>query len=125
MHHPDNAARMAGALTLASCTSFCAISLRDICRKHVIGETELCVLRDITLEIFDGEFVAVIGASGSGKSTLLNIIGCLDRPSSGHYAFGQLDLAESGGERLAQIRNRRFGFVFQNFNLIARSTALE
>jgi putative ABC transport system ATP-binding protein len=96
-----------------------------VCRFYNMGEVRVNALRGITLEVQAGEFVAVMGASGSGKSTLMNIIGCLDRPSSGRYFLEGIDVAQLSKSALDAIRNRKLGFVFQGFNLIARTTALE
>jgi putative ABC transport system ATP-binding protein len=101
------------------------ISLRGIVKNYDIGEMVLPVLRGIDLDVESGEFVAVMGSSGSGKSTLMNIIGCLDRPSLGHYLLGGRDVSSLGRAELATTRNQMLGFVFQNFNLLARTSALE
>ena len=87
------------------------------------GET-VHALRDVSLEIERGEYVAIMGPSGSGKSTLMNLIGCLDTPSTGHYVLNGVSVSEMGDNQLAEIRNREIGFVFQTFNLLARSNAL-
>ncbi len=101
------------------------IEIVDLWKTYVLGEVEVNALRGTSLRIERGEFVAVMGASGSGKSTLMNIIGCLDRPTRGRYLLEGEDVAGLSEEELAAIRSRRIGFVFQNFNLLARTTALE
>ncbi len=99
------------------------IELVGICKTFTMGSSQVRAVRGIDLTIERGEFVSIMGASGSGKSTLLNIIGCLDAPSSGVYRLGGEDVAGLADHQLAMIRNRRIGFVFQSFNLIARNTA--
>jgi putative ABC transport system ATP-binding protein len=94
-------------------------------KYYELGETRVHALRGVSLEIQRGEFVAIMGASGSGKSTFMNILGCLDRPSSGRYLLEGLDVSKHDKRALAQIRNQKIGFVFQGFNLLARTTALE
>src|SRR5690348_8156205 len=101
------------------------ISIQDVHRIYQLGENRVHALRGINLEIGRGEFVAIMGSSGSGKSTLMNILGCLDRPTSGNYVLDGVNVAELPKKELAAIRNRRLGFVFQGFNLLARTTALE
>jgi len=100
------------------------IELEGITKVYRMGEVEVNALRGITLSITKGEMVAIIGASGSGKSTLLNIIGCLDRPTSGKYIFDGADVSQLSDNQLAEMRNRKFGFVFQEYNLLSRVTAL-
>jgi putative ABC transport system ATP-binding protein len=100
------------------------IELENITKVYRMGKVEVNALRGITLSITDGEMVAIIGASGSGKSTLLNIIGCLDRPTSGRYLFDGADVSHLGDNQLAGMRNKKFGFVFQEYNLLSRTTAL-
>ncbi len=101
------------------------ISLKEIKKVYKTGEHEIYALRSITLEIMEGEMVAIVGASGSGKSTLLNVIGCLDQPSGGTYDLQGEAVAKMSDEELASLRNRKFGFVFQSFNLLPRTSALE
>jgi len=100
------------------------IELENITKVYRMGEVEVNALRGITLSITEGEMVAIIGASGSGKSTLLNIIGCLDRLTSGRYIFDGADVSQLSDNQLAEMRNRKFGFVFQEYNLLSRATAL-
>jgi len=101
------------------------IDLIDVTRVYQVGGSEVNALRHVTCQIKDGDLVAIMGPSGSGKSTLMNIIGCLDRPSSGRYYLGGEEVSKLNKNRLAGIRNKKIGFVFQNFNLLARTTALE
>jgi putative ABC transport system ATP-binding protein len=101
------------------------IELRDLSKTYDLGEVQVHALRNVSLDIGEGEFVALIGPSGSGKSTLMNTLGCLDRPTSGSYQLAGEQVAGLNRDQLAQIRNRRIGFIFQNFNLLSRTTALE
>ncbi|EKV00522.1 ABC-type antimicrobial peptide transport system, ATPase component [Leptolyngbya sp. PCC 7375] len=101
------------------------IWMEDIRKTYQLGEVDVPVLKGIDLTIEEGDYVSIMGASGSGKSTLMNIIGCLDRPSAGHYVLEGQNLTTLSNEGLAYIRNQRIGFVFQQFNLLSRSTALE
>lgn len=101
------------------------IRVLDLHKYYDLGETRVHALRGITMDISNGEFVAIMGASGSGKSTFMNILGCLDKPSSGSYFLDGVDVSGLGKEELAAIRNRKIGFVFQGFNLLSRTTALE
>jgi putative ABC transport system ATP-binding protein len=100
------------------------ISLKDITKTYHLGTIDVPVLKRINLSIEQGEYVAIMGASGSGKSTLMNIIGCLDRPSSGQYFLAGQDLTTLDDDELADIRNQYIGFVFQQFNLLPRLTSL-
>jgi putative ABC transport system ATP-binding protein len=101
------------------------IRVENVQRIYDLGETKVAALRGVSMEIGRGEFVAIMGASGSGKSTFMNLLGCLDRPTSGHYFLEGVDVAQMTKQELARIRNRRIGFVFQGFNLLSRTTALE
>lgn len=102
------------------------IEMRDIVKRYYIGKpNELEILHGISLDINYGEFVSIIGQSGSGKSTLMNIIGLLDRPTEGSYILGDLDVDQAKDGELSLIRNKKIGFVFQNFNLIPRLSALQ
>ncbi|HEV2104881.1 MAG TPA: ABC transporter ATP-binding protein [Candidatus Eisenbacteria bacterium] len=101
------------------------LQVEDLHRVYALGETKVHALRGVSVEVGTGEFVAVMGASGSGKSTFMNILGCLDRPTSGRYRLEGTDVATLGKPALAAIRNRRIGFVFQGFHLLPRTTALE
>lgn len=101
------------------------IELADVRKVYHLGEVEVIALRGVTLTIDAGEFVALVGPSGSGKSTLMNTLGCLDRPTSGSYRLADQEIATLGADERALVRNRRIGFVFQNFNLLSRTTALE
>jgi len=100
------------------------IQLENVTKVYRLGKVGVHALRGVTLSINKGEMIAVIGASGSGKSTLLNIIGLLDRPTSGSYLFDGVDVSRLSDNQLAEMRNKEFGFVFQDFNLLPRATAL-
>lgn len=101
------------------------ISAKNVVKTFDLGEVKVRALRGIDLEIYEGDFVAVMGASGSGKSTFMNIIGCLDMPTSGEIYIDNKNVAHFDRDQLAAIRNRKIGFVFQSYNLLPRTTALE
>ena len=101
------------------------IELKSITKTYFLGEINVPVLKGITMNIEKGEYVALMGASGSGKSTLMNILGCLDRPTTGEYFLNGEEVGSLSGDRRAQVRNRHIGFVFQSFNLLPRTSALE
>jgi putative ABC transport system ATP-binding protein len=101
------------------------IELVNIHKSYHLGKEEVPILKDINLKIYDGEFVAIMGPSGSGKSTLMNIIGCLDRSSSGSYLLNEQEISTYSDEQLAKVRNIHIGFVFQQFQLLPRLTAVE
>ena len=100
------------------------IRLQNISRRYQMGAETIHALRDVSLEIERGEYVAIMGPSGSGKSTLMNLVGCLDTPTSGRYELNGIDVSEMDDNQLAEVRNREIGFVFQTFNLLPRSHAL-
>ena len=102
-----------------------AVRLEDIQKTYRTGEVDVHAVRGVSMEIARGEFVALMGSSGSGKSTLMNILGCLDRPTSGRYFLDGENVSSLSRDELADVRNRKLGFVFQNFNLLARTSALE
>jgi putative ABC transport system ATP-binding protein len=102
-----------------------AVRLDEVRKTYRTGEVEVQAVRGVSIEISHGEFVALMGSSGSGKSTLMNILGCLDRPTAGRYFLDGEDVSSLSRDELADVRNRKLGFVFQNFNLLARTSALE
>jgi putative ABC transport system ATP-binding protein len=102
-----------------------AVRLEEVQKTYRTGEVDVHAVRGVSMEIGGGEFVALMGSSGSGKSTLMNILGCLDRPTSGHYFLDGEDVSSLSRDQLADVRNRKLGFVFQSFNLLARTSALE
>jgi putative ABC transport system ATP-binding protein len=101
------------------------IEIKDLVKDYKLGEVPVHVLKGISFQIERGDFVSIMGPSGSGKSTLMNILGCLDRPTSGTYILDGISVAQLQRDELAEIRNRKIGFVFQQFNLLARTSALE
>lgn len=101
------------------------IVVEHLYKTYDLGEVQVEALRGVDVRIAAGEFVAIMGASGSGKSTLLNILGCLDRPSAGRYLLDGVDVSRMSGDALAEVRNSKIGFVFQSFNLLSRTSALE
>ena len=101
------------------------ISIKNLVKTYVVGEVEVRALRGVSLDVKRGEFVAVTGPSGSGKSTLMHILGCLDRPTYGQYLLDGQDVSKMSKDQLAEVRNKKIGFVFQGFNLLSRTTALD
>ena len=101
------------------------ISIRNLVKTYIVGEVEVRALRGVSLDVQEGEFVSVTGPSGSGKSTLMHILGCLDRPTSGQYSLDGQDVSKMSKDELAEVRNKKIGFVFQGFNLLSRTTALD
>lgn len=101
------------------------ITIKDIGRKYIIGTETIHALKSVSLTINKGEFVALMGPSGSGKSTLMNILGCLDTPTKGEYILNGINVSQMTDNQLAEVRNKEIGFVFQTFNLLPRSTALD
>lgn len=101
------------------------IKVEEVHKYYALGETKVHALRGVDMTIHPGEFVAIMGSSGSGKSTFMNMLGCLDKPSNGRYLLEGTDVAQLNKKQLAEIRNRKLGFVFQGFNLLSRTTALE
>jgi ABC-type antimicrobial peptide transport system, ATPase component len=101
------------------------LELKELYKIYIMGSVEVQALRGIDLTIEKGEFISIMGTSGSGKSTLMNIIGCLDRPTKGNYFLEGIDIKEKSEDELSFIRNQKIGFVFQSFNLIARTSAVK
>ena len=101
------------------------IKVDNLRRTFIVGNEEVHALKGVSFEIHEGEFISIMGSSGSGKSTLLNILGCLDRPTSGDYLIDGISVKERSKDQLADIRNRKIGFVFQGFNLLKKTSALE
>jgi putative ABC transport system ATP-binding protein len=100
------------------------VAVRNLTKTYYLGQSEVHALQDVSLDVYPGEFVVVMGPSGSGKSTFMNLIGCMDRPTSGEYWLTGIAVSKMTSNQLADIRNRRLGFIFQNFNLLSRETAL-
>ena len=101
------------------------IEMTDICKDYPMGKSVTKVLKNVTLSVSEGDYIAIMGPSGSGKTTLMNIIGCLDVPTTGSYLFGDKDIKKLRKKQLADLRNRKIGFVFQSFNLLPKLTALD
>ena len=101
------------------------IEIKDLYKNYVMGELEVPALMDINVQIAKNEYVAIMGPSGSGKSTLMNILGCLDTPTAGQYMFNGVDVSQLDDDALSAMRNREIGFIFQNFNLLPKLTALQ
>ncbi len=117
-------ARPEQADTILTSTSTPIVDVRNLAKTYIIGRTRIRALQDISLKVYQGEFVAVMGPSGSGKSTFMNLVGCLDRPTQGEYWLAGKLVSSLSNDELADIRNRQIGFVFQGFNLLSRSSAL-
>ncbi len=117
-------ARPEEADTILTSTSTPIVDVRNLAKTYIIGRTRIRALQDISLKVYQGEFVAVMGPSGSGKSTFMNLVGCLDRPTQGEYWLAGKLVSSLSNDELADIRNRQIGFVFQGFNLLSRSSAL-
>ena len=101
------------------------LEMRDICKDYPMGKGVAHILKNVNLDVEEGEYLAIMGPSGSGKTTLMNLIGCLDVPTSGSYLLGGRDVTTCNNKQLAEVRNKELGFVFQSFNLLPKLTALE
>ena len=101
------------------------LQMRDICKDYPMGKTVTHVLKNVDLDVSEGDYLAIMGPSGSGKTTLMNLIGCLDVPTSGSYPLGEREITKCSGKELAEIRNKEIGFVFQSFHLLPKLTALD
>ena len=101
------------------------LQMRDICKDYPMGKTVTHVLKNVDLDVSEGDYLAIMGPSGSGKTTLMNLIGCLDVPTSGSYLLGEREITKCSGKELAEVRNKEIGFVFQSFHLLPKLTALD
>ena len=101
------------------------LQMRDICKDYPMGKTVTRVLKNVNLDVNEGDYLAIMGPSGSGKTTLMNLIGCLDVPTSGSYLLGEREITKCSGKELAEVRNKEIGFVFQSFHLLPKLTALD
>ncbi len=101
------------------------LQMRDICKDYPMGKTVTRVLKNVNLDVSEGDYLAIMGPSGSGKTTLMNLIGCLDVPTSGSYLLGDREITKCSGKELADVRNKEIGFVFQSFHLLPKRTALD
>ena len=101
------------------------LQMRDICKDYPMGKTVTRVLKNVNLDVSEGDYLAIMGPSGSGKTTLMNLIGCLDVPTSGSYLLGEREITKCSGKELAEVRNKEIGFVFQSFHLLPKLTALD
>ena len=101
------------------------LQMRDICKDYPMGKTVTRVLKNVSLDVYEGDYLAIMGPSGSGKTTLMNLIGCLDVPTSGSYLLGEREITKCSGKELAEVRNKEIGFVFQSFHLLPKLTALD
>ena len=101
------------------------LQMRDICKDYPMGKTVTRVLKNVNLDVSEGNYLAIMGPSGSGKTTLMNLIGCLDVPTSGSYLLGEREITKCSGKELAEVRNKEIGFVFQSFHLLPKLTALD
>ena len=101
------------------------LQMRDICKDYPMGKTVTHVLKNVSLDVSEGDYLAIMGPSGSGKTTLMNLIGCLDVPTSGSYLLGEREITKCSGKELAEVRNKEIGFVFQSFHLLPKLTALD
>ncbi len=101
------------------------LQMRDICKDYPMGKTVTRVLKNVSLDVSEGDYLAIMGPSGSGKTTLMNLIGCLDVPTSGSYLLGEREITKCSGKELAVVRNKEIGFVFQSFHLLPKLTALD